>query len=208
MRALILAAGKGTRLRPLTYSCPKHLIPVANKPVIFYGLDQISDAGITDIGIVVSPDTNSQIVAEVSGNNSWRFDITYIPQNTPLGLAHAVKVARSFLNDSPFLLFLGDNILQDGVKVLIKKFCTGNSDALIALKEVEDPHRFGVAEIDANDLVRKVVEKPAFPQSNLALVGAYVFSLRIPAKSATCFAPNRPRAQGKSATLGEGCGVE
>jgi glucose-1-phosphate thymidylyltransferase len=176
LKALILAAGKGTRLRPLTNTCPKHLIPVANKPVLFYGLDQIKDAGITEIGIVVSPETNPQILAALSGRNTWGFDFTFIPQNTPLGLAHAVKVARSYLEDSPFLLFLGDNILQDGVKTLIDKFHSETSDAVIALKEVEAPSRFGVAEIDAKSFALKVVEKPAFPKSNLALVGAYVFS--------------------------------
>jgi glucose-1-phosphate thymidylyltransferase len=163
-------------LRPLTNSCPKHLIPVANKPVLFYGLDQIRAAGITEIGIVVSPETNSKIEAALSGVYTWGFDITYILQNTPLGLAHAVKVARGFLDDSPFLLFLGDNILQDGVRVLIEQFQTKTTDAVIALKEVEDPRRFGVAEIDSKNFVQKVVEKPVFPASKLALVGAYVFS--------------------------------
>ena len=175
MKALILAAGKGTRLRPLTYSCPKHLIPVANKPVLFYGLDQIKEAGITEIGIVVSPETTAEIVSTLSGNNNWGFDITYITQNVPLGLAHAVKEARSFLKDSPFLLFLGDNILQDGVKGLLEQFESTTSDAVIALKAVADPRRFGVAEIDSEGFIRKVVEKPQFPNSKLALVGAYVF---------------------------------
>jgi glucose-1-phosphate thymidylyltransferase len=179
MKALILAAGKGTRLRPLTNSCPKHLVPVANKPVLFYGLDQIKQAGITEIGIVVSAETKSEIESTVSGNNPWGFDIAYILQGKPLGLAHAVKTARPFLKDSPFLLFLGDNILQDGVQGLLEQFQSNASDAVIALKEVEDPRRFGVAEIDARGFVQKVVEKPAVPKSNLALVGAYVFSPEI-----------------------------
>jgi glucose-1-phosphate thymidylyltransferase len=176
MKALILAAGKGTRLRPLTNSYPKHLIPVANKPVLFYGLDQIREAGITQIGIVVSPAAKEEIAATLSDNNSWGFDITYMLQNIPLGLAHAVKSARSFLDDSPFLLFLGDNILQDGVRGLLEQFQSKTSDAVIALKEVDDPRRFGVAETDAQGFVRKVVEKPSVPKSKLALVGAYVFS--------------------------------
>jgi glucose-1-phosphate thymidylyltransferase len=179
MKALILAAGKGTRLRPITNSCPKHLVPVANKPVLFYGLDQIREAGITQIGIVVSAETKLEIESTLTNNNSWGADIEYILQNRPLGLAHAVKSARSFLKDDPFLLYLGDNIFQDGVKGLLAQFLSKMSDAVIALKEVGDPRRFGVAEIDARGFVQKVVEKPAVPKSNLALVGAYVFSPEI-----------------------------
>jgi glucose-1-phosphate thymidylyltransferase len=176
MKALILAAGRGTRLRPLSNTMPKHLIPVANKPILFYVMEQIKEAGIEDVGIVVSPDTFADLKAAVLDGSKWEMKINYIVQTEPKGLAHAVKAGAGFLGNSDFLLFLGDNLIKDGVKDLITEFKSHRPDALIVLKEVADPRAFGVAEVDSTGKVVRVVEKPKEPKSNLALVGAYVFT--------------------------------
>jgi len=176
MRALVLAGGKGTRLKPLTNTMAKQLLPVANKPILFYVLDQVKEAGITDIGIIVSPETSPHIKEAVGDGSRWNTQITYIFQAEPLGLAHAVKTAQDFLSDSPFLMFLGDNLIQGGVVQFVQQFRQRMPDASIFLKEIKETHLFGIAELDEQGKVIYVEEKPKHPRSNLAVVGIYIFT--------------------------------
>ena len=174
LKGLVLSGGAGTRLRPITHTSAKQLVPVANKPVLFYGLEALRAAGVTDIGIVVG-DTRAEIEAAVGDGSALGIRVTYIPQEAPLGLAHAVLIAEAFLGDSPFVMYLGDNLLRDGITALVDCFRDGSSDALILLQRVPDPESYGVAELEDGRVVR-LVEKPAEPRSDLALVGVYMFS--------------------------------
>ncbi len=179
MKGLILSGGKGTRLRPLTFTQAKQLVPVANKPVLFYGIEALVDAGIRDIGIIVG-DTRNEIQEAAGDGSRWGADvrITYIDQAEPLGLAHAVLIAEPFLRDEPFVMYLGDNILKSGIISLVRVFEERRPNALILLTPVPNPQMFGVAELRDNRVIR-LVEKPKEPASNLALVGVYMFDAHI-----------------------------
>jgi glucose-1-phosphate thymidylyltransferase len=177
MKGLILSGGKGTRLRPITYTSAKQLVPVANKPVLFRVIEAIKEASIADIGIVVG-DTAPEIKAAVGDGSRWDVQITYIHQQEPLGLAHAVKISQDFLGDDRFVMFLGDNVIEGGISPLIRQFGKNNWNAQIVLTRVPNPQQFGVAQLDNGRIVR-LVEKPRDPPSNLALVGIYMFDQTI-----------------------------
>ncbi|WP_395104412.1 glucose-1-phosphate thymidylyltransferase [Actinomadura sp. SCN-SB] len=174
MKALVLAGGSGSRLRPITHTSAKQLVPVANKPVLFYGLEAIADAGIREVGIVVG-DTAAEIRAAVGDGSSFGLTVTYLPQEAPLGLAHAVLVAREFLGEDDFVMYLGDNFIVGGITGLVERFRRERPDAQIMLTRVKDPRAFGVAEVDASGRVIGLEEKPERPKSDLALVGVYMF---------------------------------
>ncbi|MFI2411850.1 glucose-1-phosphate thymidylyltransferase [Streptomyces sp. NPDC018947] len=175
MKGLVLSGGSGTRMRPFTHTSPKQLVPVANKPVLFYVLESMAEAGITDVGVVVG-DTADEIRQAVGDGSSFGLDITYIQQDKPLGLGHAVLISRDFLGDSDFLMYLGDNFVVDGIDPLVREFHRERPDAQILLTRVSDPSSFGVAELDEGGRVVNLVEKPEFPKSDLALVGVYLFT--------------------------------
>jgi glucose-1-phosphate thymidylyltransferase len=175
MKALVLAGGAGTRLRPITHTSAKQLLPVANKPVLFYGLEAIADVGITEVGLVVG-DTAAAIQAAVGDGSAFGIRASYIPQHAPLGLAHAVRVARGFLGDDDFVMYLGDNFIVGGITELVAGFCERRPAAQILLTRVSDPREFGVAELDADGRVIGLEEKPQEPRSDLALVGVYMFT--------------------------------
>jgi glucose-1-phosphate thymidylyltransferase len=174
MKGLILSGGRGTRLRPLTYTSAKQLVPVANKPVLFYALEALAGAGIREIGMVVG-DTRAEIRAAVGDGSAWGVRVTYIEQDAPRGLAHAVLISEQFIGNDPFVMYLGDNLLNKGITRFVDQFTTERPAAQILLARVPDPQMFGVAEL-ANGRVVRLVEKPAEPKSDLALVGVYMFS--------------------------------
>jgi glucose-1-phosphate thymidylyltransferase len=175
VKGLILSGGAGTRLRPITHTRAKQLVPVAGKPVLFYGIEAMAAAGIREIGIITG-DTGAEIEAAVGDGSAFGVAITYIPQSAPLGLAHAVLTAEAFLGDSPFCMYLGDNLLRDGVAGFVDRFREGSADAMILLQHVPNPSEYGVAELNDDGTVRRLVEKPKEPQSDLALVGVYLFT--------------------------------
>ena len=178
MKGLVLAGGKGSRLRPLTATGAKQLVPVANKPVLFYGLEQLTAAGITDIGIITG-DTADQVMAAVGDGSAFGANVTYIPQPAPLGLAHTIIVARDYLGDFPFCMFLGDNFLKRGIAPFAARFAADEADAQILLKRVDDASSFGVAVLDETGRVERLVEKPKQPISDLAVIGVYFFGPEI-----------------------------
>src|SRR5438093_6935966 len=175
LKGLILSGGKGTRLRPITHTSAKQLVPVANKPVLFYGIESLSAAGIRDVGIVIAPETGGEIRAAVGDGERFGVSISYIEQDAPGGLADAFLTAEDFLGDSPFVMYLGDNLLRDGIVELVQQFRSEEPDALILLTQVPDPENYGVAELDG-ERVARLVEKPKEPSSDLALVGVYMFT--------------------------------
>lgn len=177
MKGLILSGGSGTRLRPITFTRAKQLVPVANKPILFYGIEAVRDAAITEIGIVVG-DTKDEVMATVGDGSALGVNVTYIEQEAPLGLAHAVKIARDFIGDDSFVMYLGDNLIKDGITPLVDEFRASEANCQILLAHVDNPQMFGVAELEDGRVVR-LTEKPKKPASDLALVGVYMFDSTI-----------------------------
>jgi len=178
MKALVLSGGKGTRLRPLTFTCAKQLIPVANKPILGYVLDQVASTSIKKVGVITAPETGQFVKDYVGDGSNWNLSVNYISQE-PLGLAHAVKTARRFLGQDSFVMCLGDNVTGQGLTQFVRKFKSEQLDALIILKEVENPSDFGIAKLDEKGNITKLVEKPKTAMGNLAIIGTYLFSSKV-----------------------------
>jgi len=179
MKGVLLSGGTGSRLRPITHTGPKQLVPVANKPVLEYAIDDLREAGITEIGVVLGNKGRDEIQQLLGDGSEYGVDITYIVQGNPLGLAHAAGCTREFVGDDDFVMYLGDNILNSGIAELVESFEAGEYGAGIALQEVESPQAFGIADVDDGGNVTRLVEKPDEPPTNLALIGMYVFSSAI-----------------------------
>jgi glucose-1-phosphate thymidylyltransferase len=178
LKGLILSGGKGTRLRPITHTSAKQLVPVANKPVLFYGIEAMAEAGIEEVGIIIAPETGDEIRRAAGDGSRFGVSLTYILQDEPAGLAHAVLTAEPFLGDSAFVMYLGDNLLQGGIGDLVTAFTDHGPDALILLTQVPDPENYGVAELRDGTVIR-LVEKPPAPRTDLALVGVYMFTAAV-----------------------------
>jgi len=178
LKGLILSGGAGTRLRPITHTSAKQLVPVANKPVLFYGIESLVEAGVTEIGIVIAPETGDEIRAAVGDGSGFGAAVTWIVQDRPAGLAHAMLTAEEFLGGDPFVMYLGDNLLRDGIREEVAAFEVDRPDASIMLTPVEDPSSYGVAELEGERVI-SLIEKPEDPPSDLALVGVYLFSPKI-----------------------------
>jgi glucose-1-phosphate thymidylyltransferase len=178
MKAIVLCAGLGTRLRPLTFSTAKHLIPVANKPVLFFGIESLVEVGAQDIGIIVSKESRSVIQNAVDDGQRWGARVTYIEQPQPRGLAHAAQCARPFIGSDPFVMYLGDNLIPEGLSAAAEQFQRSGANAVVMLKAVDDPSQFGIAQLEGDRIVR-LIEKPKKPPSNLAIVGGYFFDHHI-----------------------------
>jgi glucose-1-phosphate thymidylyltransferase len=176
MKGVLLSGGTGSRLRPITHTGPKQLVPVANKPVLEYAIEDLREAGVTEIGVVLGNKGRDEIQGLLGDGSDYGVDITYIVQGNPLGLAHAAGCARDFVGDDDFVMYLGDNILKSGVTELVESFEAGDYGAGIALQEVDDPGAFGIADVDDEGNVTELIEKPDDPPTNLALIGMYVFS--------------------------------
>ena len=179
LKGLVLSGGRGTRLRPLTHTAAKQLVPVANRPILFHVLDNLQKAAVNDVGIVISPETGQAIRDAVGDGGAWGMSVSFIEQTEPLGLAHAVKVARPYLGDDAFVMYLGDNLIGSGIESFRDEFEKSAAVASILLKEVDNPSSFGIAEVDGQQRVLSLVEKPKQPKSNLALVGIYFFTAKI-----------------------------
>ena len=179
IKGLVLSGGKGTRLRPLTHTAAKQSVPVGNRPILFHVLDNLKNAAVEDVGIVISPETGNAVREAVGDGRAWGMNLEFIMQSEPLGLAHAVKVARYFLGKDSFVMYLGDNLIGSGIREHLERFVSSGADASILLKDVDNPSSFGIAEVDDDQRVIRLVEKPKNPKSSLALVGIYFFTQQI-----------------------------
>jgi glucose-1-phosphate thymidylyltransferase len=178
VKALITAGGKGTRLRPITHTSNKHLIPIANKPMIVYALEAVADAGIREVGIVINPDTGEEIRQALGGGEAWGLKLTYVVQDAPRGLAHVVRVAQDFIGGEPFVFYLGDNVIVGGIRQFVEEFSRSEDHCRLVFARVRDPERFGVPEVRNGKLIG-VQEKPAQPKSDFAVTGIYVYDHHI-----------------------------